>query len=862
MQSRILRSLAHAALALGLTLPVAAALAHAERQSFFPASRVNAQPQYRPMLPTPQAQRLVVCKKSGNEGVATGEDSASRIDRIGNAALKSLNEKLYKECRYEHLQAAVDAVTTRGTTIYVLPGFYKEQPSVRSFESDFGASKPEDKAFCQAFVQSGRGKLNYEEQMRCRHLQNTVAIFGDPNPLDDDCGTDIEGQCTNPETQKCLTGPCQYLDLQIEGTGEKMSDVIFEGDFINKPGDAHDGGFRYLNGIRGDRADGLYLRNFTVQIYEFNAVYVLETDGYVFDRLLGRWVDEYAFLSFASDHGLYDYVEGYAAADSTHYPGSGADVAKDETHAKDYRARHATEIRNSKGHHAALGYSGTAGNAPYVHDNEFYKNQMGMATESIFGGHPGMPQDHGLWEFNKIYNNNKDFYRFVEADGPCIAKPARDRGLVPKEFREIDQLPPDAVEAVLDRTIVCPPIPFPTGQAMIIAGGNYNELRSNEVFDNWRRGFQLLSVPGVVRAPEEGSGPLAGVHIPGAPVQPSTLEALDPVNPWDTSHRNWYVDNHFGENKLGATPRIQPNGADFWWDNAGVANCWDGNTSASGGVSADRGDPIQNALPLPADCTDGPKPNTAEQLAAATSLARTASLLSCLEYSRTDPASKGSCDFFTPLTAPAGRDNHAAVTSKLPTQAQLQGAQTTRSGYFVLNNDTGLHHKLSKVTIQADGALSKLSGLTLTTEVLGLKGTTTHTVTLNQIGDSNVFSFSEPVDIEPVTYALFELQASSGNATAARRMDGAAMLALGSGGASLGLVFLGLGLRRRQLWLAAGLALVVSLLAGCHSSDSVGAGSGSKVSFTLSALEVSDDNGVVAYEGLAGGLPIGSVSVR
>ncbi|MGH8432032.1 MAG: hypothetical protein ACREUF_16675, partial [Solimonas sp.] len=697
MHARILRSLARATLAIGLTLPAATALAHAERQSFFPGNRVSAQPQYRPLLPTPQPQRLVVCKKPGNEGVAAGDDSASRIRRIGDAALKRVNEQLYQECRFEHLQAAVDAVAARGTTVYVLPGLYKEQPSIRAFENDFGAARPEDKPYCQAVVQAGRGKLDYEEQMRCRHLQNTVAIFGDNNFIDDSCGSDTQGQCSNPETHKCLSGPCQYLDLQIEGTGEHNYDVIFEGEFIDKPGDARDGQFKYLNGIRGDRADGLYLRNFTVQIYEFNAVYVLETDGYVFDRLLGRWVDEYAFLSFAADHGLYDYVEGYAAADSTHYPGSGADVALNQTHAKDYRARHATEIRNSKGHHAALAYSGTAGNAPYVHHNEFYKNQMGMATESIYGGHPGMPQDHGLWEFNKIYNNNKDFYRFVEADGPCIAKPPRDRGLVPKEFREIDQLPPDAQEAILDRTIVCPPIPFPTGQAMIIGGGNYNELRYNEVFDHWRRGFQLLSVPGVVRGGGEGGSPLDGVHIPGAPLQPSDLAALDPVNPWDTSHRNWYINNHFGENKLGAQPRIQPNGADFWWDNAGTGNCWDGNTSVTGTVTTDRGDPVQNALPLPGSCTDGPMPNSAQQLASATSLARTAALLACLEYNRTDPASKGDCDFFTPLTVPAGRDSRAEVSSKAPTQAQLQGAQTARSGYFVLNNDTGLHHKLSQV---------------------------------------------------------------------------------------------------------------------------------------------------------------------
>ncbi|MFX4627908.1 hypothetical protein ABTA95_20590, partial [Acinetobacter baumannii] len=84
---------------------------------------------------------------------------------------------------------------------------------------------------------------------------------------------------------------------------------------------------------------------------------------------------------------------------SVQYPGSGADIYPEANHAQaNLRLRQATEVRNSKGHHSALGYSGTAGNAPWVHNNEFYKNQTGMATESLFGGHPGMPQDHGLFE--------------------------------------------------------------------------------------------------------------------------------------------------------------------------------------------------------------------------------------------------------------------------------------------------------------------------------------------------------------------------------------------------------------------------------------------------------------------------------
>jgi len=187
-------------------------------------------------------------------------------------------------------------------------------------------------------------------------------------------------------------------------------DLTLAPQLLTRRGFGMDGQFRYLNGIRADRADGIYLRNFTTQIYEFNAVYALETDGFVFDRLLSRWVDEYAYLSFACDHALYESVDGYGAADSVIYPGSGADIYKTATHADaNLRARQGTEIRNSTGRHAAGGYSGTAGNSPWVHNSRFFKNQTGLATESIFGGHPGMPQDHGLFENNLIYNNNKNY---------------------------------------------------------------------------------------------------------------------------------------------------------------------------------------------------------------------------------------------------------------------------------------------------------------------------------------------------------------------------------------------------------------------------------------------------------------------
>src|SRR4030095_8948822 len=130
-------------------------------------------------------------------------------------------------------------------------------------------------------------------------------------------------------------------DLQIEGTGAKPEDVVI------------DARFQRLNAVRADRAAGIYLRHFTAQRSTFNAVYIMESDGFVIDRMVGRWNDEYGFLTFADDHGLYTDCEAYGNGDSGLYPGAAADINKDRQSDVD---RYAIEIRNCFSHHNLLGY--------------------------------------------------------------------------------------------------------------------------------------------------------------------------------------------------------------------------------------------------------------------------------------------------------------------------------------------------------------------------------------------------------------------------------------------------------------------------------------------------------------------------
>ncbi|GAA3445548.1 right-handed parallel beta-helix repeat-containing protein [Planomonospora venezuelensis] len=449
------------ALTLGLLLPATAALAHEERPVTFPDG-TGSVPQRRTSEPD-----LLVCKT----------DRADFEKRIAGfpADLRRRNLELFERCRekgYRHLQEAVDRVDRAGMNIAILPGVYLEEPS-----------QPEPAGKCAnldaRWSDWGYQILSFEQQKQCPHNQNLVAVLG------------VE-------------------DLQIEGTGAGPLDVII------------DAQYKKLNAIRADMTDGIYFRNFTAQRTTFNSLYILATDGFVIDGMLTRWNDEYGFLTFASDHGLYTDCESYGNGDSGIYPGSASDINDGRGHDV---PRYSIEIRRCKSHHNMVGYSGTAGDSVYAHDNEFYENMGGASMDSAFAGHPGLPQNHAKFERNKIYDNNQDYYRHV-ADGTC-AKPPAERGY--------------------ERGVVCPQIGMPPGTGIITAGGNWNVFRDNWIWGHDKAAFNLLAVPAFIRGEE----------------------AWD--KQFDTSHHNLYEGNRLG---VSPTGEARPNGAGVSWDGQGTGNCW------------------------------------------------------------------------------------------------------------------------------------------------------------------------------------------------------------------------------------------------------------------------------------------------
>ncbi len=478
------------ALLAALLLP-AFALAHPERTTFFPDHTKGERPTYRTT-----GEIITVCKP----------DSRSRVNRLwkGKGAKTSRTRRLrlkqLKRCKFQHIQAAVDAAKS-GARIRIFPGVYREEPSRAVTFNDPKCSRDDAKYWEPTGDSHGEdGKVpTYLFHWECKNSRNLIQIMGD-SPSDPDRECDV----------KC--------DLQIEGLGRKPDDVLLVGD--RKKRDV----------LRADRADGIVIKNIAAEQASFNGIDVVETNGFLVEDVIGRYNQNYGVLTFTSDNGLYNRVEGYGNGDSGIYPGSGP-----EGHC----LRFGIEIKNSSSHDNVLGQSGTAGNGTWVHDSKWFNNGTGIVNDSFASGHPGMPQDCSKWEDNQVFSNNTNF--FEEKNQSYCGKTPFDKR--PREH-------------------VCPQFQSPVGAGFAFYGANGNIIRNNQVWDNWRSGYRLFWVPGAVRGDNSQQAQR------------------------DTSHENKITNNTFGRSPDG---KVMPNGVDVFWDEQGDKNCWEGNTGIGGKITSDPG---------------------------------------------------------------------------------------------------------------------------------------------------------------------------------------------------------------------------------------------------------------------------------
>lgn len=658
-----------------LALPALAA-AHLERPSYWPDPGVDKSVKGGAGGEVPKARSLasaatekgpgdtyVACKgkngktslklvrKSIRKGVKNGyvlrpSQGKVKVSKKKGKRLLKLNRRFAEMCRFRSVQDAIDAAGNNDRVV-VMPGRYTEPKSRRSPVND-----PRCNPSLLQEDQGGALTPSYEYQATCPNDQNLIyvqgrAIKGEPlsSPRPDRHGI--------PEQE---LGKCVRCNLQFEGSGLKPEDVILDGgrNYTNakRPG-ARPGGdipssechvsegvdnpcFSKHVVLRTDRTDGFVGRNFTVRGAKEHGFYTEETDGMLLDRVKFFWNADYGHLSFTTDHNVIKNCEGYGSGDAVVYPGAAPQTGEYRKESFYPEERYNTVVKKCDLHGSSMGYSGSMGNSVRVTNNHFYGNANGLTTDTLSApGHPGFPADGMKIDNNWFYANNLDVYR---SDSPFEAL-----------------------------------VPQPVGTGFFWAGHNDGRFQNNWVFDNWRQGTMLISVPDAIVGEIEGAVDPQS-HCPTATSNPETSIS--------TSCDNRYSGNHMGQvppdfkphralkkfgnqTTLTAGSETAPNGVDFWWDEmtANTGNCWFDNTGADGTSAGVTGDPAA----LPSDC--------ATSVGSPAYAGKAPGLLACYGQWETKELDAGACSWFN--TPPRPGTMAAEERAQAALDAEREAARTT-----------------------------------------------------------------------------------------------------------------------------------------------------------------------------------------
>jgi hypothetical protein len=598
------------------------ALSHVERSSYWPnpAPDTGVKPATGGKVPQarslasalrrrPPGNTRVVCKKSSlrrayrsirrarrSGYVVRPSQRRRKLTRKQARRQRKINRRLFERCRFRHIQAAVFR-SRNNDRVVVMPGVYREEPSRRQPTNDPKCERYEEPS------ENGEGAATFRYQTQCPNDQSLIYVQG--RAL-----TDKEVPHPPRANRHGIPdeGHCVRCNLQIEGSGVTGGDVLI--DAAKDPRTK----LRELGEpvkdvvLRADRTDGLVLKKITAAHAHEHGLYVHEADGYLLDQIKVFYNGEYGTLTFTSDHGLTRDCEAMGHGDAGVYPGASVDTGEQTP---EDRPRQNQAITRCDVYHNTIGYSGTMGNSTHVYTNNFWDNSTAITTDSFYaGGHPGYPQDSAIFERNSIWDNNFNSYK--------------------------------------QGSDVVPKVPVPVGTGILIAGGNHNIVRGNRIFDNWRRGVMLISVPDVL-SEETGA--------------------------FSTSHRNRFFNNVMGVDESGTRLR---NGVDFWWDEHpnNHDNCWFDN----GQVTTDPPQPF-----TPSNCQ-----NTSS---GATYASKVPELAGCAGSIAADDYNPDACPWFrdpqrpgdsapssTPATvSPAGAARFARIVSDM---CDLLGSDTLSCDAF------------------------------------------------------------------------------------------------------------------------------------------------------------------------------------
>jgi len=430
--------------------------AHAERPIQSPM-----RPGPVPAIERVNPNRLVVCKPESKPTQAQLADIQARLETATGEELAQAqrelrawqrNDGLFAECCFSHIQDAVNAAGD-DTDILMMPGVYLEEPSRAAPTSARGDNND--------------GTYSYEYHVQHPNDASLIAVLGKNN-------------------------------ITIEGTGASPSDVVIDAGFVKDVG------------IRCDRCLGFIARNFWEKDANEHGVYTVDSDGYVYDRVIGSYNKEYELFAFASDNGLMVDCEAIGGGDSGFYLGGTPETP----------GRYSHQLIRAKMHHNALGFSGTQGNSVLIADSDIYDNAIGISFDSE-NDHPNFPQRKSVIENNDIHDNNFDVYA-ADSDVPV-------RGPGYSFFR------------------------YPVGTGMWVIGGEDNVVRNNRIYNNGR--FGVLISANAAEAPLEAriNRNMIGPNLIGT----AAGEGAGP-NSFNFAPGGFYA----------------PGGSDYYWDGTGNDNCF------------------------------------------------------------------------------------------------------------------------------------------------------------------------------------------------------------------------------------------------------------------------------------------------
>ncbi len=263
---------------------------------------------------------------------------------------------------------------------------------------------------------------SYEYQATCPNDQNLIYVQG-REIVGEPLATPRSNRQGIPEQE---LGPCARCNLQIEGSGPQVTDVILDGGsgYPSKDPEAKPGEIEIDVVLRADRADGFVVRNLTTRGALEHGIYVEETDGYRLERVKMFWAADYGQLAFTSDHGLMKGCDSFGAGDAALYPGAAPETGAQATAFYPDAPRPSTVVKKCDMRGSGLGYSGSMGNAVEIKNNEIYGNTTGIASDTLSSaGHPGFPADSSHIHDNLIYSNNFDIYAPDSPIKPLVGVP-------------------------------------------------------------------------------------------------------------------------------------------------------------------------------------------------------------------------------------------------------------------------------------------------------------------------------------------------------------------------------------------------------------------------------------------------------